>query len=96
MESIVKKLEATESKPSKLVLENRKILEISGVTKVISVNTTNAELLVSGTKLYITGNDISIEKLDVDSGVLKLEGNFNEFRYTGKGTKLSFFKRLFK
>ena len=38
------------------------------------------------------GDVIYIEKLDVDSGVLKLVGNFNEFRYTGKGTKLSFFK----
>lgn len=96
MESIVKKLEVVESKPSKLVLENRKILEISGVSKVTSVNTTNAELVVSGTKLYIIGTDISIEKLDVDSGALKLVGNFNEFRYTGKGTKTSFLKRLFK
>ena len=95
MESIVKKLDVVESKPSKLVLENRKALEITGVSKVVSVNTTNAEVVVSGTKLYIDGNDISIEKLDVDSGILNLSGNFNEFRYTGKG-KVSFFKRLFK
>ena len=95
MESIVKKLDVVESKPSKLVLENRKLLEISGVTKVISVNMTNAEVVVLNTKLYICGSDISIERLDIDSGVLHLSGNFDEFRYSGKG-KVSFLKRLFK
>ena len=95
MESMVKKLEVVESKPSKLILENRKSLEISGVSKVISVNNTNAEVVVSGSKLYIDGSDINIEKLDVESGVLKLVGNFNEFKYAGKG-RISFFKRLFK
>ena len=96
MESIVKKSEVVETKPSRLVLDNRKLLEISGVSKVVSVNANNAEVVVSGTKLYIEGADISIEKLDVESGVLKLGGIFNEFRYTGKSHKMPFFKRLSK
>lgn len=96
MENIVKKLDVVETKPSRLVLENRKLLELSGVSKVISINESGAVVLTNGTKLYIEGGDISIEKLDVESGILILSGNFNEIKYSGKNARVSFFRRLFK
>lgn len=96
MENIVKKLEVVDVRPSRLVLDNRKTLELTGITKVISINENNAFVLVNGTKLNITGTDMSIERLDVAEGVLNLSGSFNEIKYSGKNVKTSFFKRLFK
>lgn len=96
MENIVKKLEVVENKQTKLILENRKDLQMSGISKVISVNESEANLVVNGTKLHISGTEMSIEKLDVNEGILNLSGNINEIRYTGKNVKTSFFKRLFK
>ena len=96
MENIVNKLEVTEAKPNKIVLDNRKHLEITGISKVISVNETNACVIVNSTKLYIDGEDLSIEKLDVNEGVLILSGNVNEIKYSGKDVKNPLFRRIFK
>ena len=96
MENIVRKLEVKTEKPTRMVLENRKDLQITGITKVISINENNAYVLINGTKLNITGRDMSIEKLDVNEGILNLTGTINEIKYSGKNVKTSFFKRLFK
>lgn len=96
MENIVHKLETKVEKPSKLVLENRKELTLTGVNKVLSINENNAYVLINGTKLYITGTEINIQKLDVNEGVLVLSGAFNEIKYSGKNVKSPFFKRLFR
>ena len=96
MENIVKKLEVVENKFTRLVLENRKDLQINGISKVVSVNENSAFVILNGTKLNILGENMSIEKLDVNDGVLHLSGSINEIRYSGKNVKTSFLKRLFK
>lgn len=96
MENIVHKMETKVEKPSRLVLENRKELTLSGITKVISINENNAYVLVNGTKLNITGSEINIQKLDVNDGILILNGLFNEIKYSGKNVKTPFFRRFFK
>ena len=95
MENIVKKMENKVTN-SKLILENRTNLEVTGVSKVVSVNESRAMVVINGTKLCILGNNISIENLNVSDGLLQLSGIFNEFKYMGKDVKISFFKRLFK
>ena len=96
MENIVKKMENKPVSNSKLTLENRTNLEITGVSKVVSVNENSAQVLINGTKLNIGGQNISIESLNVSDGTVKLSGTFDEFKYMGKSIKTSFFKRLFK
>lgn len=96
MENIVKKMEVNVEKPSRLILENRRDLTLTGITKVVSINENSAFVLVNGTKLNIVGSNMSIEKLDVNDGVLNITGSINEIRYSGKNVKTSFFKRLFK
>ncbi len=95
MVNIVKKME-NKTENSKLTLENRTNLEITGVSKVVSVNENKALVLINGTKLSIVGQNISIENLSVNDGVLELTGTFDEFKYMGKNVKTSFLKRLFK
>lgn len=96
MENIIKKLEVVDNKPTKLILENRQNLQLTGISKVVSINENNAFVVINGTKLNIVGSDMSIEKLDVNDGILNLSGTINEIRYSGKNVKTSFFKRLFK
>lgn len=95
MVNIVKNME-NKTENSKLLLENRTNLEITGVSKVVSVNENKALVVINGTKLSIGGQNISIENLNVSDGVLQLSGTFDEFKYMGKNVKTSFFKRLFK
>lgn len=76
-----------------IVLTNRNNLKLTGITEILSSSDTNITLKLKDTTLNITGNDINILKLDIESGNLEANGKFDKFTY-GKDTNI--FKRLFK
>lgn len=78
-----------------LTLTNRKKLTLTNVSEIISSNETTIILKVSQNKTLITGKNINITKLDVDSGLLEAEGLFNSIKYDNKSNE-SIIKRLFK
>ena len=84
-----------ESINSILTLTNRKKLTLTNVSEVVSSNETNILLKIAQTKVQITGNSINITKLDVASGLLEAEGNFDSIKYD-KANSQNLFKRLFK
>ncbi len=79
---------------STLNLVNRTKLTLTGVERVIATSETRVFLTVSASALKISGSNIQVEKLDVENGVLKLEGMIDEIKYNQK--KEPFLKRLFK
>lgn len=81
-----------------LHMENRKVLSITGITDVV---TFNEELIILNSVmggLHVKGKDMKINKLNVDTGDMCIEGNFDSFLYTKKDNKNkeSIIKRLFK
>jgi|GEM_PF-737566 len=78
----------------KLVLDNRKSLSITGITKVESVNETHAEAQVGEVALSVVGKGLHIVKFDVEQGILELEGAIDGIKYMGE--KKSVLKRIFK
>ncbi len=76
-----------------LTLENRKILKLTGLSEVISSSEKELIIRLGDTKLNIGGENISIIRLNVESGELEATGEFNEFSY---GKKTNFLKRIFK
>lgn len=89
MENIVKKAENTQSR---VVLENRTRLTITGVSKVDSTNETSIVLFVKETKMCISGSDMHITRLSIEEGVVEIEGTINCIKYAS-GNML---KRIFK
>ena len=81
---------------SKIVLENRKRATINGVEKALSSNEGCIILKVSGTNLIIMGSGLHIEKLDVESGVIEIEGVLDSFKFAASAKPGSVFKRIFK
>ncbi len=81
---------------SKIVLDNRKRATISGVEKALSSNEGCVILKVAGSNLVIMGKDLHIEKLDVESGVLEMEGEFDSFKFATSAKPSNLFKRVFK
>lgn len=79
---------------SRLNLENRKALSLHGVEDVFSSNENSLILKVSGSKVYITGTNISISKLDIENKILEATGLFNSIKFIEKQD--GFFKRIFK
>jgi sporulation protein YabP len=89
------------SKPrvQNLVLENREKLSISGV---IDVESFNDECVIVDTELgvlVIRGEDLHINKLNLDDSVLNIEGDIMSLEYSdreGSKSKGGFFSKMFK
>ena len=92
----MEKVTINENINSILTLTNRKKLTLTNVNEVISSNETNIFLKIAQTKAQISGNSINITKLDIASGLLEAEGNFNCIKYDNKSRPQNIFKRLFK
>ena len=76
-----------------LTLDNRSLLKLTGIAEIISSSDTQISLKTDNSGAIITGQDIRITKLDISSGMLEAEGNFDSIKYGKNG---NIFKRLFK
>lgn len=90
-----KKEEKTFSE-SQLQLTNRSKLTVTGVEKVYETNENKLQLKASGSNLLITGENLNISRLDVESGNVSVEGKINELKYFSSENKGNIFKKLFK
>lgn len=87
--------EMPKGKLHNLMLENRSRLSLTGVMDVsgfneetVSAKTCDGTLIVRGVKLHI-------DKLNLDTGEVSIDGRINSLQYTGGDTKKSRFSRLF-
>lgn len=60
--------------PHNVIMEGRKRLSISGVTEIDSFDEQTVILFCSTGQLAIRGEGLHINRLDVDSGELSIEG----------------------
>lgn len=83
--------------PHSVVLEDRKDLRISGVTDVDSFDEETVVAYTSLGELVITGTELHISRLDVETGDLSIEGNIVSLAYTTNQSKhTGFFSKLLK
>ena len=84
----------------KLTIIDRHKIQITGISKVISIEEQQIVLITDVGKMTINGKDLHAGKLDVVAGLLELTGNvdgiiYQEYKTTGqKATGLV--GRLFK
>ena len=86
--------------PHNIVLENREKMSVSGVSDVDTFDENKIVLFIPDDTIIIEGEDLHIQKLDVSSGELTIEGEIYSFCYTGsasssKGSK-GFFKKMLR
>ena len=81
-------------KEHKIIMENRKKIVVGGVDKVESVNLTQICLQVGTSMLFLSGNNLHVDKLDVSAGHVEIIGQIDALKYADK--KQNFFKRIFK
>lgn len=77
-----------------VTIQNRNQLSLSGVEKVISMSENQICLVACSSSLCINGSGLTVQKLDVDNGILKITGTINSMKYDEK--RENFFKRIFK
>lgn len=88
-----------EDSKSNLALENRKRLILSGVIEVISFDEQKIDLTTNLGNLTIKGEELKMNKLDVQNGDVIITGNIASIVYNGKVSKKSnesIIRRLFK
>ena len=80
-----------------IILEDREQLMISGVEEVESFDETSILLTTALGGLEVQGEGLHIEKLSLDGGDLKVEGQVNALIYseTGGRERGGLFSRLF-
>ena len=81
---------------SDLTLQNRKMLSLSGVKKLDSINENQAKLQLSDCSLFIFGKELRTKKLNIEDGQIVIEGIIDAIKYGQQKDKTPFFKRLFK
>ena len=80
-----------------LILEDRERLSVSGVEEVESFDETAIVMHTTRGTLVIRGENLHIEKLSLDGGDLKVEGDVDSLTYENDRGQPSggFFARLF-
>ena len=86
--------------PHKLLLQGRKLAELTGVKEVVSFDAKEVVLNTTMGALIVRGNDLFVKRLTVEQGEVDLECQFDSFVYTDKPGKAgegdSLLKRLFR
>lgn len=78
-----------------LCIEDRKILETSGIKDVTEFNEEAVTAQCDFGDLLIKGEKLHVETLDLDTGTLKVSGNIVAVVYNEKSQTKSIFKRAF-
>lgn len=80
----------------KIIIENRNQISICGATKVLTSTATQAIVEVGDCNIVISGNNLEVKKLNLESKEVEFSGEISGIKYTKKAEKISFIKRVFK
>jgi sporulation protein YabP len=82
--------------PHSLILENRRALTATGVSNVDSFDEQTIVAYTDMGELVIRGSQLQINKLNIETGELTLNGDIISMSYSDNRPAGSFFSRLFK
>ena len=89
--------EISSAKNGNIIIENRKKLTASGVKDVESFSPEKIVLETENAALTVTGMDMKVKKLSVETGDIFIEGQINGCIYSkGSADKESFLKRVLR
>lgn len=83
--------------PQNIILEGRRKLSVSGVEDIDSFDENSAVIFTSMGLVEVKGSDIHMNKLNLESGEIVLEGEFDSVIYpdeNGGKQKKKFFAKL--
>ncbi|HHU28317.1 TPA: sporulation protein YabP [bacterium] len=80
-------------------ITNRKMIIITGIKTIDSFDSKEFLIDTDLGYLHITGNNLTLDRLDTNGGEIVIKGDVNSLSYvsaSGKATKEGFLKRLLK
>ena len=88
-------METTNTK-SVLSLDNRNLLSLTGVKKIRSAEPAQVVAVLDNCQIIIQGANLSVQNVNIPSGVLELSGQVNSIKYSGAAQRKFSFKNMFK
>ncbi|WP_245628994.1 MULTISPECIES: YabP/YqfC family sporulation protein [Alicyclobacillus] len=80
-----------------ITIKGRKFIEVTGVSSVESVDVTEFLLTTSGGPLHIQGSNLHMKHLDLEAGLVLIEGTLQGLAYVPeKGKKKLGVAKLFR
>ncbi len=79
-----------------LMLDNRRKLMITGAEDVSGFNEETVSVKTTAGTLIIKGSGLHIEKLNLETGDVSVEGMINSMQYIGHDNSRSRFSKLFR
>ncbi len=86
---------AEEKISSSAVLTGRSFLALTGIDEVISFDEGLVTLNSQGSVLAVSGDDLSMVKLSLESGEVSISGRIDAIVYTDEQPKKGLFSKLF-
>ncbi len=84
------------SNPHQVILQNRQQVELTGVSDVDSFDDTVVVAYTSLGDLTVRGAQLHVKRLDLDSGILSVEGQIDCLQYSESRRSSGFFGRLLR
>ena len=81
--------------PHQLIMQNRSVIELTGITDVETFDDNSIHCSTSHGKLIIIGYDLHVQQLDLDNSSLSVEGKIDSLSYSDV-KKGGLFGRLFR
>ena len=82
--------------PHSLRLDEHRLLTVTGVKAVPTFTAKLIEIELEGESLTVTGHDLTVKGLDLDTGRLGASGYVTSMRYSTAPAPSSIIKRIFK
>lgn len=92
----MERIEKQVNMPHQLILQDRQQAELTGVSDVDSFDETAVIAYTSLGELIIRGSGLHIKRLDLECGLLSVEGSIRLLEYTDNRKSGGFFGRLFR
>lgn len=88
--------ESQNGKKHSLMLDNRQKLVITGAEDVNGFNEESVTVKTTAGTLVIKGSGLHIDRLDLETGDVAVEGKLNSMQYFGSDNSRSRFSKLFR
>ena len=87
--------ETQTQKTSKIVICNQNTISVTGVSKVLTQTDKIVSAILCGKTIEIDGENLSVSELNVESGILNVEGKIFAVKFLGDKKKENILKRIF-
>ncbi|MBR3971370.1 MAG: sporulation protein YabP [Ruminococcus sp.] len=88
--------ETTHNKPHSLSLDNREVLNLTGILDVPGFDEETVSLQTPCGNLIVKGQSLHISRLSLDTGDVSIDGRINSLQYLGDTRQKGIMSKIFK